>query len=77
MRVAVYDDKKVEKLIKNPSIVRNRLKITPSIANAKAVLEIQKDFGSFDSYIWKFVGGRPIQNKWKKIEKYTFHHPRI
>ena len=52
----------------NAGIVRNRRKITAAVASAKAVLEIQREFKSFDSYIWKFVGGKPIQNRWKNLE---------
>ena len=65
--VASYDMKKVKELLADPSIVRNRRKITAAIDNAKAFLKIQKEFGSFDSYIWKFVGGRPIRNRWKEL----------
>lgn len=64
--VASYDMKKVKELLADLSIVRNRRKITAAIDNAKAFLKIQKEFGSFDSYIWKFVGGRPIRNGWKE-----------
>jgi len=67
--VASYDMKKVKELLADPSIVRNRRKITAAIDNAKAFLKIQKEFGSFDSYIWKFVGGRPIRNGWKEREE--------
>ncbi|MCE7697357.1 MAG: DNA-3-methyladenine glycosylase I [Methanobacterium paludis] len=66
-KVAVYDDHKIEELRKNAGIVRNRLKIASAITNAQAVLEIQREFESFDSYIWKFVGGKPIQNRWKNM----------
>lgn len=65
--VASYDMKKVKELLADLSIVRNRRKITAAIDNAKAFLKIQKEFGSFDSYIWKFVGGRPIRNGWKEL----------
>ncbi|WP_048188132.1 DNA-3-methyladenine glycosylase I [Methanobacterium paludis] len=67
-KVAVYDDHKIEELRKNAGIVRNRLKIASAITNAQAVLEIQREFKSFDSYIWKFVGGKPIQNRWKNLQ---------
>lgn len=67
-KIARYDDTKIEELMNNPSIIRNRRKITAAIANAKAVLEIQKEFGSFDKYIWQFVGGKTIQNKWQSME---------
>ncbi len=66
-KVASYDRKNVEELLADPGIVRNRRKIEAVIDNAKAFLDIQKEFGSFDSYIWKFVGGRPIKNGWKEL----------
>ncbi len=65
--MASYDKKKVEQLLQNAGIIRNRLKIESSIQNAKAFLEVQKEYGSFDSYLWKFVGGKPIKNAWKKL----------
>lgn len=65
-KVARFTDKKVEKLLQDPGIVRNRLKVNSAVTNAKAFLEVQKEFGSFDTFIWQFVGGKPIQNKWKK-----------
>ena len=61
-RVARFDGRKVRQLMKDPGIVRNRLKIASTIANAKAFLRVQKEFGSFDRYIWRFVGGRPRVN---------------
>src|SRR5215204_6991124 len=67
-KVARYTDKKVEKLLQNEGIIRNRLKVTSAISNAKAFLKVQKEFGSFDDYIWSFVDGKPIMNKWKQID---------
>ena len=64
-KVARFDAKRVRKLLSDPGIVRNRLKIKATVANARAFLQLQKQFGSFDSYIWKFVGGSPIRNRWK------------
>ncbi len=61
-KIAKYDDVKCAELLRNEGIVRNRLKIASTIQNAKAFLEIQKEFGSFDKYIWNFVGGKPINN---------------
>ena len=61
-RVARYDSRKVKQLLANPEIVRNRLKIAAAIRNAEAYLEVQKEFGSFDAYVWRFVGNRPVQN---------------
>jgi len=63
-KVARYDARKVRSLLRDPGIVRNRLKIRSTVANAKALLQIQKEFGSFDSFIWNFVGGTPVQNRW-------------
>jgi DNA-3-methyladenine glycosylase I len=58
-KIAQYDQKKIKQLLANEGIVRNKLKIAASIGNAKSLLEIQKEFGSFDAYIWRFVGGKP------------------
>src|ERR1700758_4501158 len=58
-RIARYDSKKIRSLLKDPGIVRNRLKVTATISNARAFLKVQEEFGSFDAYIWKFVGGKP------------------
>ncbi len=63
--VARYDRHKIAQLLKNPGIVRNRLKIASAAKNARALLEVQKEFGSFDRYIWQFVGGRQRVNSWK------------
>jgi DNA-3-methyladenine glycosylase I len=62
-KVARYDKKKVKALLADPGIIRNRLKIDATIDNAKAFLKVQEEFGTFDSYIWRFVGGKPKQNK--------------
>ena len=64
-RVAQYDGRKIRALLADPGIVRNRLKIASSVQNAKAFLRIQEEFGSFDRYIWQFVGGKPKVNLWK------------
>jgi len=63
--IATYGEKKVEELLQNSGIIRNRLKVNSAIKNAKAFLEIQKEFGSFSSYIWSFVDNRPIQNRFE------------
>jgi DNA-3-methyladenine glycosylase I len=63
-KVAKYNERKVEQLLGNEGIIRNKLKIAASIQNAKSFIAVQKEFGSFDSYIWSFVGGKPIKNKW-------------
>ncbi|MES2479717.1 MAG: DNA-3-methyladenine glycosylase I [Bacteroidota bacterium] len=64
-KIAKYSDAKVEKLMQDTGIVRNRLKILATIKNAQCYLEVQKEFGSFDKYIWQFTNGKPIQNKWE------------
>lgn len=69
VKIANYDEKKIEELRNNPGIIRNRLKIQATVTNARAVLDIQNEFGSFDTYIWGFVDGRTIQNKWKRLEE--------
>jgi len=63
-RVARYDARKVRELLKDPGIVRNRLKIRAAIGNARAFLAVQKEFGTFDAYIWQFIGGKPKRNEW-------------
>ncbi|MBC6399752.1 MAG: DNA-3-methyladenine glycosylase I [Ekhidna sp.] len=67
--VAGYGQEMVEDLIQNPSIIRNRLKIEAAIRNAKKFIEVQKEFGSFDEYIWQFVDGEPIINHWKSMKE--------
>lgn len=62
-KVAKYDQRKVEKLLSDEGIIRNRLKIAAAIQNAKAFLAVQKEFGSFDAYVWRFVNGKPLQRK--------------
>ena len=64
-RVARYDRRKIAQLLRNPGIVRNRLKIASAVGNAQALLRVQEEFGSFDSYVWQFVDGRPRVNLWK------------
>ena len=63
VKVASYNQRKVEKLLANGGIIRNRLKIASTIQNAKAFLEVQQEFGSFDEYLWRLVKGRPIERK--------------
>jgi DNA-3-methyladenine glycosylase I len=65
--VAAYGDEKVAALLADAGIVRNRLKIAATIRNARAFLAVQAEFGSFDAYIWRFVGGQPIQNAWVTV----------
>jgi DNA-3-methyladenine glycosylase I len=66
-KVARFDAKKVEELMADPGIVRNRLKIESSVNNAARVLDVQRELGSLDTYLWTFVGGKPIVNRWKKL----------
>jgi DNA-3-methyladenine glycosylase I len=67
-KIAKYDKRKIATLMKDAGIVRNRLKIEATVINAKKFLETQKEFKTFSKYIWRFVGGKPIQNKWKRGE---------
>lgn len=64
-KIATYDQKKINALLANPGIVRNRLKIQAAVANARVFLDVQQAFGSFDAYIWRFIGGAPKQNAWQ------------
>ncbi len=68
-KVARYTPKRVEKLLQNAGIIRNRMKIESAIGNARAFLAVQEEFGSFDAYIWGFVNGKPVQNRWKSIKQ--------
>ena len=68
-KVASYDDAKVQALLANPGIVRNRLKIQAAIQNARSFLAVQDQYGSFDTYIWQFVDGKPVQNSWKSLQE--------
>jgi DNA-3-methyladenine glycosylase I len=67
-RIASFEDSDVERLVADASIVRNRQKILATISNASAFLQVQKEFGGFDEYIWQFVGGSPIRNRWQRSE---------
>jgi DNA-3-methyladenine glycosylase I len=66
-RVALYDDVKIATLLADPGIVRNRLKVASAVKNAQVFLDIQREFGSFDAYIWQFTGGRPKVNAWQSL----------
>ena len=68
-RVASYDRRKVKQLLTDPGIVRNKLKIAAAIENAKAFLRVQEEFGTFDRYIWQFIGGKPRVNKWRSLRQ--------
>jgi len=74
-KIARYDAKKSRELMANAGIVRNRLKIASTISNAKAFLDVQKEFGSFDRYIWQFVGGRPKVNRWRSSQRLPARTP--
>lgn len=73
--VARFDKRKQAQLLTNEGIVRNRLKIESAISNAKAFLEVQKEFGSFDSYVWQFTGGKPHINAWKAMREVPARTP--
>jgi DNA-3-methyladenine glycosylase I len=66
-RVARFQRRRVERLLKDPSIVRNRLKVESTVNNACRILEVQEEFGSFDAYVWRFVDGAPIVGRWSKL----------
>lgn len=68
-KIAKYDKAKTTRLLADPGIVRNRLKIAATVQNARAFLQVQKEFGSFDRYLWQFVGGKPKQNRWKSLKE--------
>ncbi|HEX4452968.1 MAG TPA: DNA-3-methyladenine glycosylase I [Kofleriaceae bacterium] len=68
-KVAKLTPAKLEKILLDPGIVRNRAKVMAAVSNAKAFLQIQKDFGSFDKFLWDFVGGKPIVNKWRDMKQ--------
>jgi DNA-3-methyladenine glycosylase I len=68
-KVARYDERKIAGLLANDGIVRNRLKIHAAVQNAKEFLTVQKEFGSFDQYLWQFMGGRPLVNRWKSTDQ--------
>jgi DNA-3-methyladenine glycosylase I len=74
-KVAHFDREKIKQLMADPGIIRNRLKIESTISNARAFLQVQKEFGSFDAYIWEFVGGSPIRNKWRMHQRLPAETP--
>ncbi len=74
-KVARYDARTVRKLLADPGIVRNRLKVNAAVQNAKAFLAVQEELGSFDVYLWRFVGGRPRQNAWKNLKQIPARTP--
>jgi DNA-3-methyladenine glycosylase I len=68
-KVARFTQAKVDRLLQDPGIVRNRLKVTSTIANARAVLDVRKENGSLDAFLWSFVGGTPIVNRWRSLQE--------
>jgi DNA-3-methyladenine glycosylase I len=68
-KVARFDTRQKAALLGNPGIVRNRMKIESAVGNARVFLKVQEEFGSFDAYAWRFVGGRPIQNAWRTLSE--------
>jgi DNA-3-methyladenine glycosylase I len=68
VKIARYNKRKIETLLKNPGIIRNRLKVESTISNARAFIEIQNEFSSFDNYIWQFTDGAPVVNHWKSLQ---------
>ena len=68
-KVARFTDKRIERLLADPGIIRNRLKVTAAVTNARCFLKVRDEFGTFDSYIWRFVDGRPIQNRVARMKE--------
>lgn len=68
-KVAAYDERKIAALLADAGIIRNKAKINAAVGNARAVLDVQHEFGTFDKYIWGFIGGKPIQNMWKSLSE--------
>jgi DNA-3-methyladenine glycosylase I len=74
-KIARYNDAKIAELLANPGIVRNRLKVLGSIENARLFSKVQEEFGSFDDYIWRFVDGKPLQNRWQSLSELPAQTP--
>lgn len=75
VRVARFTPARVERLLRDPGIVRNRLKVESTVANARAFLAVQAEFSSFDRYVWRFVDGRPKQNRWRSLREIPARTP--
>ncbi len=73
--VARLDEARVDSLLADPGLVRNRLKVTSAVKNARAFLRVQAEFGGFDAYIWRFVEGRPVQNRWRQLAEVPARTP--
>lgn len=67
VQVSRFDEDRIAELLQNPAIIRNRLKVRAAVNNARSFLTVQREFGSFDAYVWPFVGGAPIRNQWQKL----------
>ena len=74
-RVARFTPARIERLLRNPGIVRNRLKIESTVRNSRAFLAVQREFGSFDAYVWRFVGGAPLVNHWRSLRQVPARTP--
>jgi len=74
-RVARFTPARIERLVRNPGIVRNRLKIESAVRNARTFLAVQREFGSFDAYVWRFVGGAPLVNHWRSLRQVPARTP--
>lgn len=74
-KISKYSDKKIEGLLQNAEIIRNKLKINATVENARRFLEVQNEYGSFDAFIWTFVGGKPINNAWKELSDVPTRSP--
>lgn len=72
-KIARYGEKKIAALLQDAGIIRNRLKVNAAVTNARAFLQVQEEFGSFDRYIWQFVGGQPMVNRWKTLKEIPPH----
>lgn len=73
--VAQYTEQKIAKLLQNPGIVRNQRKIRAAVQNAQAYCRVQEEFGSFDTFVWKFVGGKPLRNRWRTMQEIPASSP--
>lgn len=73
--VAKFDDVKIGEILLNPAIVRNKLKVNSTVTNAQNFIKVQDEFGSFDTYIWQFVGGKPLVNHWKDVSEVPVSTP--
>ncbi len=74
-KIAAYDEDKIQELLQDASIIRNKLKVRATINNASRFMEVQKEFGSFEKYVWQFTGNKTIQNKWTKLDQLPATNP--